>query len=72
MSVYVGALRACLRNRNWRWGEVAHLFADSEDELTAGMRKKAVHAGAIEVGIHLEAQYIRAARAAAGLLEERE
>jgi hypothetical protein len=33
MSVYVDAMGPCLTNRNWRWRENCHLFADTEAEL---------------------------------------
>jgi len=35
MSVYVDMMGPCLPNRNWRWRENCHLFADSESELLA-------------------------------------
>jgi hypothetical protein len=35
MTVYVDEIRPCLPNRNWRWRESCHLFADSLDELHA-------------------------------------
>jgi len=33
MSVYVDSMMSCLSNKKWRHTEVAHLFADSDDEL---------------------------------------
>jgi hypothetical protein len=39
MSVYVDSLMSCIPNRNWRWKTVAHLFADSDDELLEFGRK---------------------------------
>ena len=33
MSVYVGEMFACLPNKNWRYNQAAHLFADNLDEL---------------------------------------
>ena len=35
MSVYVDSMMGCVRNRKWRWTEVCHLFADSDEELLA-------------------------------------
>lgn len=33
MTVYVDQMMACVPNRNWRYSENCHLFADSKPEL---------------------------------------
>jgi Protein of unknown function (DUF4031) len=33
VSVYVDPLLNCVPNRNWRWNQSSHLFADTLDEL---------------------------------------
>lgn len=35
MSVYVDDMMVCIPNRNWRYPESAHLFADTNEELHA-------------------------------------
>ena len=31
--VYVSPLITCLTNKNWRWNQVSHMVADTEEEL---------------------------------------
>lgn len=45
MTVYVDEMQPCRPNKNWRWREACHMFADTPEEL---------HALALRIGLRRE------------------